>query len=270
MEILESPSSNPTEAGRSFWIGFLMVLLSPNTNTQQLPPKIQKSLYGFVLLCERYYCHLFVFFCCCFFCWIGIFQNKKTGLKWPMNDQIRRGRHTGTHDQGSEVRAHRVRSLIGKNKIFISCSILCSWQYVWSLLCSCVYQQGAARSRPLPSAPHPAPVWPRVVASYRPATWWQADVEKSGGDPSLPRGRSPRHCGSPRCRHGATACLRSLLRPVRKAMRRRNGKSSAAGLRYCSCGPALDRCSPGQNRVGRGLMGCQSCLRKKNGRWEGR
>lgn len=29
-----------------------------------------------------------------------------------MNDQIRRRRHTGTHDQGSEVRAHRVRSLM--------------------------------------------------------------------------------------------------------------------------------------------------------------
>ena len=30
-----------------------------------------------------------------------------------MNDQIRRRRHTGTHDQGSEVRVHRVRSLMG-------------------------------------------------------------------------------------------------------------------------------------------------------------
>lgn len=112
MEILESQSSNPTEAGRSFWIGFLMVLHSPNTNAQQLPPKLQKSLYGFVLLCERYYCHLFLVF----FCWTGIFQNKKKGLKWPMNDQIRRRRHTGTHDQGSEVRVHRVRSLIGGKK----------------------------------------------------------------------------------------------------------------------------------------------------------
>lgn len=33
-----------------------------------------------------------------------------------MNDQIRRRRHTGTHDQGSEVRVHRVRSLIGGKK----------------------------------------------------------------------------------------------------------------------------------------------------------
>lgn len=30
-----------------------------------------------------------------------------------MNDQIRRRRHTGTHDKGSEVRVHRVRSLMG-------------------------------------------------------------------------------------------------------------------------------------------------------------
>lgn len=33
-----------------------------------------------------------------------------------MNDQIRRRRHTGTHDQGSEVRVHRVRSLTGTKK----------------------------------------------------------------------------------------------------------------------------------------------------------
>lgn len=34
-----------------------------------------------------------------------------------MNDQIRRRRHTGTHDQGSEVRVQRVQSLMGaKNK----------------------------------------------------------------------------------------------------------------------------------------------------------
>lgn len=36
----------------------------------------------------------------------------KRGSKWPRNDQIRRRRHTGTHDQGSEVRVHRVRSLM--------------------------------------------------------------------------------------------------------------------------------------------------------------
>lgn len=180
-----------------------------------------------------------------------------------MNDQIRRRRHTGTHDQGSEVRVHRVRSLIGKKKkIFISCSILCSWQYVWSPPCSCVYRRGAARSRRLPLAPHPALAWPRVVASYWRATWWRADVEKSGGRPSRPRGRSPHRCGSLHCQHGGTACRRSLLRPGRTEMKRRNGRSSAAGLRYCSCGPALDRCSPVQNRVGRGPVGRQNCLRR--------
>lgn len=34
-----------------------------------------------------------------------------------MNDQIRRRRHTGTCDQGSEVRVQRVQSLIGAGKI---------------------------------------------------------------------------------------------------------------------------------------------------------
>lgn len=33
-----------------------------------------------------------------------------------MNDQIRRRRHTRTHDQGSEVRVHRVRSLMGGSR----------------------------------------------------------------------------------------------------------------------------------------------------------
>lgn len=49
--ILDSQSSNPTEPGRWLWIGF---------SVAQTPPKLQTSLYGFVLLCERYYCHLFL------------------------------------------------------------------------------------------------------------------------------------------------------------------------------------------------------------------
>lgn len=46
----------------------------------------------------------------------GYSQTKRKGSKWPMNDQIRRRRHTGTHDQGSEVRVHRVWSLMGAKK----------------------------------------------------------------------------------------------------------------------------------------------------------
>lgn len=83
-----------------------------------------------------------------------------------------------------------------------------------------------------------------------------------GARPSRPRGRNPRRCGTPRCRRGGTACGRSLLRRGRTETRRRNGRSSAAGLRCCSCGPALDRCSPGQSRVWRGPVGCQNCLRR--------
>lgn len=99
-KLLDSQSSNPTEAGRWFWIGFSIA---------QTPPKLQTSLYGFVLLCERRYCHSFLLD-------RDIPEQKKNSLKWSMSDQMRRRRHTGKQGQGSEVRVHRVRSLIGKNK----------------------------------------------------------------------------------------------------------------------------------------------------------
>lgn len=81
-----------------------MVLQSPNSHPQQLPPSY-KSLYMALFSCVNDTIAICVV-------GQGYSQTKRKGSKWPMNDQIRRRRHTGTHDQGSEVRAHRVRSLM--------------------------------------------------------------------------------------------------------------------------------------------------------------
>lgn len=102
-------SFNPTEAGR-FTLDRFLLDGSPKPK-QQCPAvtsEVSKSLYMALFSCVKdaiAICFSFLF------CWTGIFQNKKKkGLKWPMNDLIRRRRHTGTHDQGSEVRVLRVWS----------------------------------------------------------------------------------------------------------------------------------------------------------------
>lgn len=97
----KSQSSNPTEAGRSFWIGILMVLHSPNTHHSCYPRDTKVSLW----LCSPVWTILLPFVLL-----DRDIPNKKRGSKWPRNDQIRRRRHTGTRDQGSELRVHRVRS----------------------------------------------------------------------------------------------------------------------------------------------------------------
>lgn len=109
-KILESQSSNPTQAGRSFWIGILMVLHSPNTHPQQLPPKL---LYMALFSCVNDTIAI---------CFVGQrYSQTKKGSKWPKNDQIRRRRHTGTHDQGSEVRGSQGPESYGGKRNFISC-----------------------------------------------------------------------------------------------------------------------------------------------------
>lgn len=64
-----------------------------------------------------------------------------------MNDQIRRRRHTGTHDQGSEVRVHRVRSLMGAKKISSFPVKFCALDSAFGALRAVAYtsevQQGA-------------------------------------------------------------------------------------------------------------------------------
>lgn len=111
-----------------------MVLHRPDT------PKFRTSLYGFVLLCERYYCHLFLL--------DRDIPEQKNSLKWSMNDQMRRRRHTGKRDQGSEVRVHRVRSLIGKKTKKTSFPVkFCALDSMFGALCAAAYacevQQGA-------------------------------------------------------------------------------------------------------------------------------
>lgn len=84
-----------------------MVLRSPNTHPppQQLAPSY-KSLYMALFSCVNDAIAI---------CFVGQEYPKQIkGSKWPMNDQIRRRRHTGTHDQGSEVRVHR--SLMGSGR----------------------------------------------------------------------------------------------------------------------------------------------------------
>lgn len=58
-----------------------------------------------------------------------------------MNDQIRRRRHTGTHDQGSEVRVHRVRSLMGAKETKISSFPVkfCALDSAFGALCAAAY-----------------------------------------------------------------------------------------------------------------------------------
>lgn len=79
------------------------------------------------------------------FCWTGTSQNKKNSLKWSMNDQMRRRRHTGKQDQGSEV---RVWSLIGKNTTSFPAKF-CALDSMFGALCAAAYagevQQGARR-----------------------------------------------------------------------------------------------------------------------------
>lgn len=67
-----------------------------------------------------------------------------------MNDQIRRRRHTGTHDQGSEVRVQRVRSLMGAKKKKSSFPVkFCALDSAFGTLHAAAYtsevQQGAGR-----------------------------------------------------------------------------------------------------------------------------
>lgn len=65
-----------------------------------------------------------------------------------MNDQIRRRRHTGTHDQGSEVRVHRVRSLSGAKETSFPVKF-CALDSAFGALRAAAYtgemQQGARR-----------------------------------------------------------------------------------------------------------------------------
>lgn len=80
------------------------------------------------------------------FCWTGTSRNKKNSLKWSMNDQMRRRRHTGKQDRGSEFRVHRVRSLIGKNTTSFPVKF-CALDSMFGALCAAAYagevQQGA-------------------------------------------------------------------------------------------------------------------------------